>query len=176
LKRAAYTSANTNLHRKQRNRRSTADIGTPMLVFASFSIVYVQSSTFFYKAYKYEYDISASLRGETPMSRADTLVKIKEAESKARETIAAAEEKQKAISAGARREAIRLMQEAEDKMKAEHEAAMAKEKQAMSEKKQQLLKKGSEEADKLMSKAAANVPKAKARVKEVFERTIDASA
>jgi vacuolar-type H+-ATPase subunit H len=130
----------------------------------------------FYKAYKYAYDISASLRGETPVSRADTLVKIKEAESKARETIAAAEEQQKAIVAGARREAIRMMHDAEDRMKAEHEAAMAKEKHAMAEKRQQLLKKGSEEAAKLMSKAAANVPKAKAKIKEVFERTIDASA
>ncbi len=110
------------------------------------------------------------------MTRADTLVKIKEAESKARETIAAAEEKQKAILAGARREAIRIVQEAEDKMKAEHETALAKEKQAMSEKRQQLLKKGSDDAAKLMSRAASNVPKAKAKIKEVFERTIDASA
>lgn len=110
------------------------------------------------------------------MSRADTLVKIKEAESKARETIAAAEEKQKAVLAGARREAIRMMQEADDRMKAEHEAAMDKERHAMADKRQQLLRKGSDEAAKLMSKAAGNVPKAKARIKEVFERTIDASA
>ena len=110
------------------------------------------------------------------MSRADTLVKIKEAESKARETIASAEEKQKVTLAGARREAIRIVQEAEDKMKAEHEAIMSKERQSMAEKRQQLLKKGSDDAAKLMSKAAGNVPKAKARIKEVFERTIDASA
>jgi vacuolar-type H+-ATPase subunit H len=110
------------------------------------------------------------------MSRADTLVKIKEAESKARETIAAAEEKQKTVLAGARREAIRMMQEADDRMKAEYEAAMDKERHAMDDKRQQLLRKGSDEAAKLMSKAASNVPKAKARIKEVFERTIDASA
>jgi len=110
------------------------------------------------------------------MSRADTLVKIKEAESKAQETIAAAEEKQKAMLAGARREAIRIVQEAEDKMKAEHDAVMAKERQSMAEKRQRLLRKGSDDAAKLMSKAAVNVPKAKTRIKEVFERTIDDSA
>jgi len=110
------------------------------------------------------------------MSRADTLVRIKEAESEARGIIAAAEEKQKTILAGARRDAIRMTQDAEDKTKADHENVMAREKQAMSEKREQLLRKGSDEAAKLMSKAAGNVPKAKARIKEVFERTIDASA
>lgn len=110
------------------------------------------------------------------MSRADTLAKIKEAEAKARETVSAAEDRRKAILVEARREANRVIQVAEDRIKSEHEATMVREKQAMSEKRQLLLKKGSDDAAKLMSKASANIPKAKKKIKEAFERTIDASS
>lgn len=110
------------------------------------------------------------------MSRADTLLKIKEAESKAQEIMRQAEEQQKAIISSARRDAIRMMQEADDKMKVEFDAALASEKAKIASQRQETLKKGSEEADRLKSKAAINIPKAKKFMKESFERTVDATS
>ena len=110
------------------------------------------------------------------MSRAETLLKIKEAEAKAKEIITEAEEKQNAIATSARRDAVRMVQDADDRMKAEYDSAFAQEKARIATQREGLLRKGREEAERLKSKAAGNVPKAKAQLKDRFERTIDASS
>jgi V/A-type H+-transporting ATPase subunit G/H len=110
------------------------------------------------------------------VSRAETLLKIKEAESKAQEIIRQAEEQQKAIVSSARKDAIRMMQEADDNMKAEFDAALASEKAKIASQRSEALRKGKEEADQLKFKASKNVQKAKNHLKERFERTVDATS
>ncbi|MCU0861371.1 MAG: hypothetical protein MUE65_03530 [Methanomassiliicoccales archaeon] len=110
------------------------------------------------------------------MSRADTLLKVKEAEVKAEKIIKEAEEQSKLTVSTAKRDAARLVQEAEVKMKADNDAAFAKEKAQISSQREEILKKGREEASKIASKASVNVPKAKNHLKERFERALDATS
>ena len=110
------------------------------------------------------------------MSRAEILIKIKDAESKAKENITEAEEKSKAIVTNARKESIRMAREADEAMKAEHDSALARERAKIASQRSDLLKKGEEESARLRAKASANLPKAKTHLKERFERTFDASA
>lgn len=110
------------------------------------------------------------------MSRADTLLKVKEAESKAETIIKDAEEQQKTIISSAKREAARMIQDAEGKLKADGDSALAREKASISSQREELLMKGGEEAARIASKASANVPKAKNHLKERFERALDATS
>jgi len=110
------------------------------------------------------------------VSRAETLDKIKDAESKAKETVKAAEERSSAIVAAARKEAVRKVTAAEDVMKADFDAAIAKERSKIASQRSELLNQGKEEADRLKVRSANNIPKAKNHLKERFERTVDASS
>lgn len=110
------------------------------------------------------------------MSRADTLLKVKEAESKAETIVKDAEEQQKVIISSAKREAARMIQDAEGNMKAESDSVFARDKASISSQREELIKKGKEEAGKISAKASVNVPKAKNHLKERFERALDATS
>jgi V/A-type H+-transporting ATPase subunit G/H len=110
------------------------------------------------------------------VSRADTLLKVKDAEAKAKEIIKEAEDKQKTINSATRKDATRMISEAEGRLVAEFDSAFVQERQKVAAQKEELMARGRQDADKLKAKAAQNVPKAKAYVKERFERTIDASS
>lgn len=109
------------------------------------------------------------------MSRAEILVKVKDAESRAKDYITEAEEKSKAIVANARKESVRMMREAEDGLKAGHDSALAQERAKIASQRNELLKRGEEESERLRVKAANNIPRAKNYLKERFERTVDAT-
>lgn len=109
------------------------------------------------------------------MSRAEILVKVKDAESRAKDYITEAEEKSKAIVATARKESVRRMREAEDELKASHDSALAQERARIASQRNELLKRGEEESERLRVKAANNIPRAKNYLKERFERTVDAT-
>jgi V/A-type H+-transporting ATPase subunit G/H len=111
-----------------------------------------------------------------PVSRAETLLKIKEAEAKAKEIVSQAEEKAKATSAAARKEAVRIAHEAEETGKASYDSAYAAEKAKVATEREAIVKKGLAEAEQLKVKAKANIPKADTYLLEQFERTVDASS
>jgi ATP synthase H subunit len=110
------------------------------------------------------------------VSRAEILVKIKDAESKAKDYLTEAEDQSKAIVATARKESIRMIREAEEGMKSEYDSALAHEKAKIASQRNELLKRGEEESEKLKVKAANNIPRAKNHLKERFERTVDAAS
>ncbi len=110
------------------------------------------------------------------MSRAEILVKVKDAESRAKDYITEAEEKSKAIVANARKESVRTIREAEDGMKADYDSALAHERATIASQRNELLKRGEEESVRLKVKAANNIPRAKNHLKERFERTVDAAS
>ncbi len=110
------------------------------------------------------------------MSRAEILVKIKDAESKAKDVVSEAEDKSKAIVATTRKESIRIIREAEEGMKVDHDSAVAQERVKIASQREALLKKGEDESEKLKVKAANNIPRAKNHLKERFERTVDATS
>ena len=62
------------------------------------------------------------------MTRADTLLKVKEAEAKAAQIVKDAQERQKVIVANARRDALSRIRDGEAKMKEDREKAIATEK------------------------------------------------
>ena len=109
------------------------------------------------------------------MSRAETLLKVKEAEAEAKKIVSQAEDKAKATAAAARKEAVRIVQEADEKGKAAYDSAYAAEKAKIAAERETIVKKGAEEAERLKAKARTNVPKADAYLLERFERTVDAS-
>ncbi len=110
------------------------------------------------------------------MSRAETLLKIKEAEAEAKQIVSQAEEKAKATAVAARKEAVRIVQEADEKGRAAYDSAYAQEKARIAKEREATVKKGAEEADHLKAMARGNVPKADAYLLERFERTVDASS
>jgi vacuolar-type H+-ATPase subunit H len=109
------------------------------------------------------------------VSRADTLLKVKDAEAKAMEIVQEAEEKQKTIIASARREAVRRIQEAEAIMEAEFKAAVAREEENVAAQRRELLGKASEDATRLRASALKNMDRAKVGVVEGFERAVNAA-
>lgn len=110
------------------------------------------------------------------MSRAEILVKVKDAESRAKDYITEAEEKSKAIVATARKESVRIIREAEEGIKVERDSTLAQEKVKIASQRKELMAKGEEEAEKLKVKAANNIPRARNYLKERFERTVDATS
>lgn len=111
-----------------------------------------------------------------PVSRAEILLKIKEAEASAKVIVSQAEDEAKAIGAAAKKEASRLIQEADDKSKAAYDSTYASEKAKIATEREAIVKNGAEESERLKNKAAANVPKADRYLLERFERTVDASS
>ena len=83
-----------------------------------------------------------------------------------------ADEKQKALVAAARKDAVRKIQDAEEKQRAESESAYAAEKAKVSSQRDDILFKGREEASRVKGIAEHNIPKAKALLKQAFESNI----
>ncbi|MBI0584809.1 MAG: hypothetical protein ISF22_11380 [Methanomassiliicoccus sp.] len=110
------------------------------------------------------------------MGKAETLLQVKDAEAKAKQTLEQAEEKQRSIIAAARREAVDRSQKAESDLRAKTESALAQERKALSAQREALLVKGKEEAAKIDAKASDRIPRAKLMIKKSFERTLDAAA
>lgn len=109
------------------------------------------------------------------MGKAETLLQVKDAEAKAKQTLEQAEDKQRSIVAAARREAVERSQKAEHDLHSKTESALAQERKALSVKREELLAKGKEEAAKIEAKASDRIPKAKLMIKQSFERTLDAT-
>lgn len=109
------------------------------------------------------------------MGKAEALSQIKEAEAKAKKTLEEAIEKQKAIVASARREAVDKLQAAERDMRARREAVLAKERETLAAKRDELLRKGNDEAATIQEKATSRIPKAKIAIKQQLERAFDAT-
>lgn len=110
------------------------------------------------------------------MGKAETLLQVKDAEAKAKQTLEQAEDKQRSIIAAARREAVERSQKAEKDLRAKTDSALAQERKALSVQREELLAKGKEEAAKIEAKASDRIPKAKLMIKQRFERTLDATA
>ncbi|MCE5296504.1 MAG: hypothetical protein LLG16_05300 [Euryarchaeota archaeon] len=106
------------------------------------------------------------------MTRADTLLQIKDAEAKAAQTIKDAQEKQRVIVANARRDAITRIQEAEAKMREDNEKAFTVEKSKVSANKSELITKGREEANIARSRSAAKASEVRRFLKESFDRSL----
>jgi V/A-type H+/Na+-transporting ATPase subunit G/H len=106
------------------------------------------------------------------VTRADTLLQIKDAESKASQIMIEADEKQKALVVAARKDAVRKIQDAEENQRAEFESAYAAEKGKVASQRDDILSKGREEASSVKGKAERNIPKAKAHLKQAFEEGI----
>ncbi len=109
------------------------------------------------------------------MGKTETLLQVRDAEAKAKQILEQADEKQKAIIAGARREAVDRIQAAERDLRSKHEAALAKERSSLATQRDELLRKGNEQAADLNAKAKERIPKAKAYIRQHFERTLDAA-
>lgn len=110
------------------------------------------------------------------MGKAETLLQVKDAEAKAKQTLEQAEERQRSIVAAARKEAVERSQKAEHDVRAKTESALAQERQSLSVQREALLTKGRDEAAKIEAKARDRIPKAKLMIKQSFERTLDVAA
>jgi vacuolar-type H+-ATPase subunit H len=106
------------------------------------------------------------------VNRADTLLKIKDAEAKATQTVKDAQEKQKAIIATARRDAIKRVQDAETHMREENDKAFTNERTKVNSTKADLLNNGKEDAKQVRAKSVAKVGTIRAHLKESFEKSI----
>ena len=106
------------------------------------------------------------------MTRADTLLQIKDAEAKASQIMIEADEKQRASVASARKDAVRKIQDAEEKQRVEFDSAYAAEKAKVSSQREDILSKGKAEATTVKATAERNIPKAKAHLKQAFEANI----
>ncbi len=106
------------------------------------------------------------------MTRADTLLQIKDAEAKASQIMIEADEKQRALVASARKDAVRKIQDAEEKQRVEFESAYAAEKAKVSSQRDEILRNGKAEASGVKGKAERNIPKAKEHLKQAFEANI----
>lgn len=82
--------------------------------------------------FKYHETILEKPSGESSVGKAETLLQVKDAEAKAKQTLEQAEEKQRSIVAAARREAVDRMQKAEQDLRAKNESAFAQERQSLS--------------------------------------------
>jgi len=106
------------------------------------------------------------------MTRADTLLQIKDAEVKASQIMKEADDKQRSIVSAARKDAIRKIQDADVKQRSEFDAAYAAEKAKVSSQREEILDKGRAEAKAIKSRAEQNLPQAKSHLKQVFEGSI----
>ena len=106
------------------------------------------------------------------MTRADTLLQIKDAEAKASQIMIEADEKQRASVASARKDAVRKIQDAEEKQRVEFDSAYAAEKAKVSSQREDILSKGKAEATTVKATAERNIPKAKDHLKQAFEANI----
>ena len=106
------------------------------------------------------------------MTRADTLLQIKDAEAKASQIMIEADEKQRALVVAARKDAVRKIQDAEEKQRVEFESSYAAEKAKVSSQRDEILFNGRANASGVKGKAEHNIPKAKVLLKQAFEANI----
>ena len=109
------------------------------------------------------------------MGKSETLLQVKDAESKAKQTIEQARVKEKEILSTARKEAVEKIQQADRDLKAKSASELASQKTSLASQKEGLLQKGNEDAAALEAKAVKNIPQAKMMIKQHFERTFDAA-
>lgn len=127
------------------------------------------------KVFKYCEYILVKPSGERPVGKDQTLLQVKDAEAKAKRTIEEADERQKAVVAAARRDAVEKIQGAEKSLKEKNDAAIVVEKKQLASQREELMSKGKAEASKIKARATERIPKAKSFLKEHFERTLDAT-
>lgn len=106
------------------------------------------------------------------MTRADTLLKIKDAETKAAQIVKDAQEKQRAIVANSRRDAIKRIQDAEVRMREDNDRAFANERVKVNSTKTELINKGVEEAKMVKSRSASKMSTVRMHLKESFEKSL----
>ena len=106
------------------------------------------------------------------MNRADTLLKVKEAEAKAAQIVKDAQERQKVIVANARRDALARMRDGETKMKEDREKAIAAEKVKLDAARKEQMAKGNAEANMALSVSDSKIFAIRSYLKESFEKSI----
>lgn len=106
------------------------------------------------------------------MTRADTLLQIKDAEAKAAQIVKDAQEKQRAIVANARRDAIKKIQDAEVQTREENERAFNSEKVKVTGTKAELINKGNAEAGQAKAGSSSRMSTVRAHLKESFEKSL----
>ncbi len=106
------------------------------------------------------------------MTRADTLLKVKEAEAKAAQIVKDAQDKQKVIVANARRDALGRLRDGETKMKEEREKAIGAEKVKLDAARKEQMAKGNAEANKALTTSESKIFAIKSYLKESFEKSL----
>jgi vacuolar-type H+-ATPase subunit H len=106
------------------------------------------------------------------VTRADTLLKVKEAEAKAAQIVKDAQERQKVIVANARRDALARMRDSEAKTKEDREKAIAEEKVKLDAARKEQMAKGNSEANKALTVSDSKIFAIRSYLKESFEKSI----
>jgi len=106
------------------------------------------------------------------VTRADTLLQIKDAEAKATQIVKDAQEKQRAIVANARRDAIKRIQDAEVQMREDNDRAFNNEKAKVNSTKVELINKGVEEANQAKARSSSKMSAVRTNLKESFEKSL----
>jgi vacuolar-type H+-ATPase subunit H len=106
------------------------------------------------------------------MNRADTLLKVKEAEARAAQIVKDAQEKQKTIVSNARREAINKVRDADAKRKEEREMAISAERLKLDAIRLEQISKGNDEAKKALSVPESKALAIRSYLKESFEKSL----
>ncbi len=106
------------------------------------------------------------------MTRADTLLKVKEAEAKAAQIVKDAQEKQKVIVANARRDALSRIRDGEANMKEDRERAIATEKVKLDAARKDQMAIGNADANKALTVSDSKIFAIKSYLKESFEKSI----
>lgn len=109
------------------------------------------------------------------MGKAETLLQIKDAEAKAKQTIEQADEKQRGIIAAARKEAVERSRKAEQEIRAKTDSTLVQERTILASKREEIIVKGRDIAAMTESKASDRIPKAKLMILQDFERTLNAA-
>ncbi len=110
------------------------------------------------------------------MSRTDILSEIKEAESKADETVAQAESDKKTAVAQARRDSVKRIQDESAAERAALESALAAEQAILDAEKETKLAEGKTAAAQIESVAKDKIKEVNDFLTNEFERAIDASS
>ncbi|AGN25422.1 hypothetical protein [Candidatus Methanomassiliicoccus intestinalis] len=109
------------------------------------------------------------------MGKSETLLQVKDAESKAKQTIEQARSKEKELLSSARKEAVDKIQQAEKDLRSKSASELASQKASLASQKEGLLQKGNDDAAALEAVAVKKIPQAKMMIKQQFERTFDAA-
>jgi vacuolar-type H+-ATPase subunit H len=106
------------------------------------------------------------------VTRADTLLKVKEAEAKAAQIVKSAQEKQKATVANARRDALTRIRDGETRLKEDREKAIAAEKEKLDAARREQLAKGNADANSALAVSDSKIFAIKSYLKESFEKSL----